>query len=169
MMVNYLESMDVLSFEQEAWLQVLGATAGALFTIMIGWGAVSIDRWRNETAALNALVAFIGQRRALSRPRSLSRQVLTRTDDVDRCIQSVLSIRDEARLARNRSRLRSQQVKNLDEIVRLCNRYTDALQSDPRNYRRLLSELQRLLNDEIRSISRKRHRVRYVEPGSTAL
>jgi chromosome segregation ATPase len=161
--------MDVSDFVDQLWLQVIGAAAGAILTIAIGAGALLFDRWRREVNELNSLLSFMSKKRSLSRPSSLKRQLRPRTQDANRCIRSVLSIRDEAQAARRNIRSRSSQIDALDELIRVCNQYVDALQKDPRNYRKLLAELQHFLDDVAMELARNSRSVSYLSPGGSAL
>lgn len=150
------------------WPDVLVAVIGAVLTVAIAFVTYALNVRRNELLALRSLIFDLAHRRAFSgSPGSIPGAA--ETGDYARANASVLAARDEIRHARRQIRQLPSLQRPLSRMVRACNVYLEAVETDPGSYATGLVYLRDELDEEIRKLACQRRHLSATTPGADAL
>lgn len=147
---------------------LLVALVGAVLTVLIAFVTYKVNARVDETKALNSLIEELHRRRALAPGDDQPIPGAAQSDDFVRANASVLSMREEIRTTRDRVRQLQLAQLPLSEMTRACNRYLEMSAIAPERYARLLGELRKDLDRQVRALAATRRRVPHLVPGDGA-
>jgi len=150
------------------WPDVLVAIIGAALTVFIALATYLVRARIEENRALQSLVNELHRRRALAPGADVPIPGAASLDDYLRANASILSIKDEIRLVRDRVRDAEKLQEPLASMTRACNHYLEASSRYPERYAILLNELRAKVAKQVIALSRLRRAVRPLVPGDGA-
>ena len=145
------------------------AVAGAFFTVAIAVVTFWLASRRRELQAIRSLVGELHHRRALTEiagPRRLKRA--RRLSDFSQAANSVLTIKEEIRRARDSSRPKPRLQAIFASMTRSCNRYLEVSAAKPNEYLFLLQDLRQEIALDVCRLTKERSGVPNLSPGEGA-
>jgi hypothetical protein len=145
------------------------AVIGALLTVLIALVTYLLKVRLDEKRAIRSLINELHRRRALAEGPEPVVENAAQLDDYTRANASIVSIRREIRLTRDRVRQIEAIQSHLSAMTRSCNRYLELSDASPDRYAIYLGDLRRELTPLVERLARTHRGIANHEPGGGAV
>lgn len=150
------------------WPDLLVALIGGAVTVFVAFVTYLARSGLQERRLLQSLIDELHRRRALSVVNPEPIPDAEDRPDFLRANASVLSMKEEVRMARNGVRKIASLQDPLSAMTRACNQYLELSALHPSDYALLLAELQGHLAKSVLDLATARPGVRALTPGAGA-